>query len=57
VWPVVLLAASAVVILFLAIRSLLFLVAMRSGQLQGKAGIDLWPQLPQLPDWRPSRRL
>jgi hypothetical protein len=41
----------------LAVRSILYLVAVRSGQLQGRSGIDLWPQLPQLPDWRPSRRL
>lgn len=57
VWPVELLAAAAVVMLALAIRSILYLVAMRSGQLQGRTGLDLWPQLPQLPDWRPSRRL
>ena len=57
VWPVVLLAGAAAITLFVAIRSLLYLVAMRSGQLQGRAGVDLWPQLPLLPDWRPSRRL
>lgn len=57
VWPVELLAAAAVITLALAVRSILYLVAVRSGQLQGRSGIDLWPQLPQLPDWRPSRRL
>jgi len=57
VWPVELLAVAAVITLALATRSMLYLVAMRSGQLQGRTGLDLWPQLPQLPDWRPSRRL
>lgn len=57
VWPVELLAVAAVVTLALATRSILYLVAIRSGQLQGRTGLDLWPQLPQLPDWRPSRRL
>lgn len=57
VWPVVLLLGAAAITLFVGMRSLLYLVAMRAGQLQGRAGVDLWPQLPLLPDWRPSRRL
>ncbi len=56
-WPVMLLATAAAMALFFAIRSLLFLVALRSGRLQRRSGVDLWPQLPRLPDWRPSRRI
>lgn len=56
-WPIILLAVGAAVAIFLAVRSLLYLVAVRSGQLQRRTGVDLWPQLPQLPDWRPSRRV
>jgi hypothetical protein len=42
-------------LLYLGIFDGALLVAERTGLLQRRAG-ELWPELPQIPDWRPSRR-
>ncbi len=55
-WPIVLLATAGLVSLFVALRQLAYTAAQRSGHLQRRRGVDLWPELPQLPDWRPARR-
>ena len=55
-WPVVLLVGSGLGLLAWGLRLLFFTVAERSGRLQRRRGLDLWPELPQLPAWRPSRR-
>jgi hypothetical protein len=32
------------------------LLAERTGVLQRRRGGELWPELPLIPDWRPTRR-
>ena len=55
-WPIMLLLAGGILLLFLGIFDGLLLVAERTGLLQAHGGGDLWPELPQIPDWRPARR-
>lgn len=55
-WPIQLLLLSGVIMLFFGLFDGLLLVAERSGALQRRRSGELWPELPQLPDWRPSRR-
>jgi hypothetical protein len=57
VWPVVLLTVGALITLFYGIRSLVMLVARRSGFLPRPDDEEAWPALPRMPDWQPSRRL
>ncbi len=57
VWPVVLLTIGSVIALFFGIRSLILLVGRRSGFLPRPEDDEVWPALPSMPDWRPSRRL
>ncbi len=54
-WPVVILTSAAAVLLVLAFREVAYVVAMRSGYLHRKRGIEVRPPLPHLPDWRPAR--
>lgn len=56
-WPIMILAAMSALSLFFGFRSIIFLVGARSGRLQRRGAGDLWPQLPLMPDWRPSRRI
>ena len=55
-WPILLLLLGGVVLLYLGIFDGALLVAERTGLLHRRRGGELWPELPQLPDWRPSRR-
>ena len=55
-WPILLLLLGGVVLLFLGIFDAALLVAERTGLLQRRRGGELWPELPQIPDWRPPRR-
>ena len=55
-WTVLLLFIGGLLLLVLGLRQLVFTLAERSGRLQRRTGIDLWPQLPHVGDWRPSRR-
>lgn len=55
-WPILLLLGSGVLLLFLGLFDGLLLVAERAGILQRRRSGELWPELPQLPDWRPARR-
>lgn len=55
-WPIQLLLLSGVAMLFFGLFDGLILVAERSGALQRRRSGELWPELPQLPDWRPARR-
>jgi hypothetical protein len=55
-WPIQLLLLSGVVLLYLGIFDGALLVAERTGLLQRRRGGELWPELPQIPDWRPPRR-
>lgn len=53
-WPVILLTVSAFVVLFLGVRSMIYLVAIRSGHLIRREDL-VEPALPRMPDWRPDR--
>jgi hypothetical protein len=55
-WPILLLLGSGVILLFLGMFDGALLVAERTGILQRRRGGELWPELPQIPDWRPPRR-
>jgi hypothetical protein len=55
-WPILLLLLSGVVLLYLGVFDGALLVAERTGLLQRRRGGELWPELPQIPDWRPARR-
>ena len=54
-WPVVLVVGAGLALVVVSLRRVAYTVAQRSGHLQ-RRGVDLWPELPQLPDWRPTRR-
>ena len=54
-WPVILLTVSAVGVLFLGLRSFIYLVAIRSGHIARREDVTS-PSLPQMPDWRPNPR-
>ena len=56
-WPVATLAVAGVVILFVALREAAYTIARRTGHIRRERGVELWPVLPRLPDWRPSRRV
>jgi hypothetical protein len=55
-WPIMLMAAASFISLFLAMRSFIYLVAVRAGHLLRKGTMQN-PQLPTMPNWRPSRRV
>jgi hypothetical protein len=55
-WPILLLLGSGILLLFLGLFDGLLLVTERAGLLQRRRGGELWPELPQIPDWRPARR-
>lgn len=54
-WPVILLTVSAVGVLFLGMRSFIYLVAIRSGHIARREDVAS-PSLPRMPDWQPDRR-
>jgi hypothetical protein len=54
-WPIYLLLCSGILLLFLGLFDGLLLVAEVAGVLHRRTG-ELWPDLPQIPDWRPARR-
>lgn len=56
IWPVILLTISSTIVLFLGLRSFIYLVAIRSGRLQRREDAST-PSLPRMPDWRPERKL
>jgi hypothetical protein len=55
-WPVVILIVIAVAIVAAGLRDVIYVIALHTKTLQRRSGVDLRPPLPQLPDWRPSRR-
>ncbi len=55
-WPVVLLSAGGALLLFLALREILYLFAARCGYLQRQRAADLWQATPQMTSWNPGRR-
>lgn len=55
VWPVILLTVSSLILIFLGLRSLIYLVAIRSGHLWRRAdGVE--PALPTVAGWQAGRR-
>jgi hypothetical protein len=55
-WPILLLIGSGTLLLVLGLFDGALLIAERGGLLQRRRSGELWPELPQLPDWRPTRR-
>jgi len=55
-WPVIVLLAVAGLLIMAAFRETIYVIAVRAGYLQRRRGIELTPQLPRMPDWRPSSR-
>jgi hypothetical protein len=55
-WPIFLLLGGGLLLFFLGLFDGLLLVAERAGILQRRRSGELWPELPQIPDWRPARR-
>jgi hypothetical protein len=55
-WPILLLIGSGVLLLVLGLFDGALLLAERGGLLQRRRSGELWPELPQIPDWRPARR-
>lgn len=55
-WPIYLLLGSGVFLLFAGLFDGLLLVAENAGFLHRRRAGELWPELPQMPDWRPARR-
>jgi hypothetical protein len=55
-WPIYLLLGSGVFLLFAGLFDGLLLLAENAGLLQRRRAGELWPELPQMPDWRPARR-
>ncbi len=56
IWPIVLLQGSGLLLIALAAREAIYVVAERFGHLQRRRASDLWPELPPLSDWGPVRR-
>jgi hypothetical protein len=54
-WPILLLIGSGILLLALGLYDGALLIAERGGILQRRDG-ELWPELPQIPEWRPARR-
>jgi hypothetical protein len=55
-WPVILLTVTALGVLFIGVRSFIYLVAIRSGHIARREDVAD-PSLPRMPDWRPDRRI
>ncbi|MDQ3541513.1 MAG: hypothetical protein M3440_12585 [Chloroflexota bacterium] len=56
VWPVILMTVGALIMIFFAVRSFAYLVAIRAGHLRRREDDDFAPQLPRMPNWQPGRR-
>jgi hypothetical protein len=56
IWPIMLMSAASFIAFFLAMRSFIYLVAVRAGHLLRKDARPN-PALPAMPNWRPSRRV
>jgi hypothetical protein len=55
-WTTMLLVGGGILLVFLGFRQVIFTLGERSGRLQRRRGVDLWPELPHVGDWRPARR-
>lgn len=56
IWPIILMTVGAMIMLFFALRSFAYLVAVRAGHLRRNDDIALSPPLPRMPNWQPGRR-
>ncbi len=57
VWPIILVTAGSLICLFFGMRSIAYLLATRAGLIRRESDPDPGPQLPQMPNWRPERRI
>ncbi len=55
VWPVIMMTVGAIIMLFFALRSFAFLVAVRAGHLRRRDDA-IAPPLPRIPSWQSSHR-
>ena len=55
-WPIVLLTVGALILIFVGVRSLAYLVAVRTGHLIRKEMYDPAARTQPIADWRPARR-
>lgn len=57
VWPVILMTIGAIILLFFALRSFAYLVAVRAGHLRRREDEPFAPPLPRMPNWQSGRRV
>ncbi|MBA2247703.1 MAG: hypothetical protein H0W23_06215 [Chloroflexia bacterium] len=55
VWPIILMTVSALILLFFALRSFAYLVAIKTGHLRRSGMGEPLGHLSPMPDWRPGR--
>ncbi len=55
VWPIILMTVSSLILLFFALRSFAYLVAIKTGHLRRHELIEPWAHPARMPDWRPGR--
>jgi len=55
-WPVIVLLVVAGLLIMAAFRETIYMIAIRAGYLQRRRGIELMPELPRMPEFRPSSR-
>ena len=55
VWPIILMTVSSMILLFFALRSFAYLVAIKTGHLRRRELIEPWLHPRRMPDWRPGR--
>lgn len=55
IWPIIMVTASGIFVLFLGLRSFIYLVAIRAGHLTRWENVNA-PELPRMPDWNPERQ-
>ena len=55
-WPIVLLTVGSLILIFVGMRSLAYLVAVRTGHLIRKEVYDPAARAQPIPDWKPARR-
>ena len=55
IWPIILMTVSSMILLFFALRSFAYLVAIKTGHLRRRELIEPWLHPRRMPDWRPGQ--